>query len=227
MLAIIPARGGSKGLPGKNIKELLGRPLIAYSIEAALKATSIDKVVVSTDCAEIAEIALKYGAEIPFLRPANLSSDTALAIDNYIYTIERYAQENSVVISEFCVLQPTSPLRIAQDIDNAINLYREKTADSVVSYTEELHPIKWHKYVADDGRFENIFDVKIENRQVFKPSYYPNGAVFVFNYNLIKQKKYYSQNSYAYIMPRERSVDIDTMSDFKLAEYLIREKNGQ
>ncbi len=225
MLAIIPARGGSKGLPGKNIKSLNGKPLIAYSIEAALQSNAIDRVIVSTDSAEIAEIALKYGAEIPFMRPSYLAEDSSLAVDNYIYTIDRYEKEYEVKVDAFCVLQPTSPLRISDDIDNAVNIFLEKKADSVISYCEEHHTVSWHKHLEDDGRLSDVFtDQKIKNRQDVKPTYYPNGAIYVFKSSIIKLGQYYSDKTFAYVMPRERSVDIDVLDDFKLAEFLMDSK---
>lgn len=222
MIAIVPARGGSKGLPGKNIKDLLGKPMIAYTIEEALKSKYITEVIISTDCTEIEKVALEYGAKSYFLRPEELASDTAKAIDNYIFTIDRLNNEFGYEIENFVVLQPTSPLRTVEDIDGAIELFNNKNADSVVSYTEEHHPIEWHKYITEDGKFENIFEEKLLNRQEIKKSYFPNGAVFVFDYELIKQGKYYSDNSYAYIMSRFRSVDVDTIEDFKYIEFLMR-----
>ncbi len=225
MIAIVPARCGSKGLPGKNIKDLLGKPMIAYTIEEALKSKYITEVIISTDCKEIEEVAVRYGAKSPFLRPEYLASDSAKAIDNYIYTIDRLNKEFNYDIKNFIVLQPTSPLRTVEDIDGAIELFKGKNADSVVSYTEEHHPIEWHKYVTEDGKFENIFEEKLLNRQEIKKSYFPNGAVFVFDYELIKQGKYYSDNSYAYIMPRFRSIDVDTIEDFKYIEFVMRVSN--
>ena len=224
MIAIIPARCGSKGLPGKNIKDLLGMPMIAYTIEEALKSKYISDVIISTDCKEIEKVAVKYGAKSLFLRPKFLASDNAKAIDNYIYTIDRLNREYDYKIEEFIVLQPTSPLRITDDIDNAIKLFKDKQADSVVSYTEEHHPIEWHKYITDDGKFENIFEEKLLNRQDIRPSYFPNGAIFVFNYDLIKKHQYYSDNSFAYIMQRFRSIDVDTIEDFKYVEFLMQGK---
>ncbi len=227
MIAIIPARCASKGLPGKNIKDLLGKPMIAYTIEEALKSTYITDVIISTDCEKIEKVAIEYGAKSLFLRPKYLASDSAKAIDNYIYTIDRLNDEFGYNIKDFAVLQPTSPLRVAKDIDHAINLFKKKDADSVISYTEEQHPIEWHKYITSEGKFENLFeDEKLLNRQAFKKSYYPNGAVFVFKYHLIKQEKYYSQNSFGYIMPRLRSVDVDTLDDFKYIEFLMKAKDA-
>lgn len=226
MIAIIPARGGSKGLPGKNIRPLNGKPLIAYAIEAALKAKNIDRVIISTDDEEIAKIAVEYGAELPFMRPEFLASDTAKAVDNYIYTIGRLEEESGEKIDAFVVLQPTSPLRIAEDIDGAVDLFLQKDADSVISYTPEAHPVKWHKYLDPEGRFENIFDDNIANRQDNRPSYYPNGAVYVFRTSMIRDRKYYTDKSYAYVMPRTRSVDIDFIEDFEYAEFLIQRRNS-
>lgn len=225
MIAIIPARGGSKGLPGKNIMPLSGKPMIAYSIEAALQSKYIDTVIVSTDDLDIYKIAIEFGATETFLRPEYLAQDDSLAIDNYLYTINRLKEEFKLEINEFVVLQPTSPLRISEDIDKAIEIFNEKKADSVVSYVEEHHPISWHKFVNSDLSFENIFPENLNNRQDNQPSYYPNGAIYVFNSKLIESRRYYSDRSYAYIMPRERSVDIDTRSDFNYAAFLLGLKN--
>ena len=120
MIAIIPARGGSKGLPGKNIRPLLGKPLIAYAIESALGARSIDRVVVSTDDPEIAAVARRFGGEVPFMRPEELATDTAAAVDNYIYTVDRLAREGGSAIDSFAVLLPTAPLRTSEDVDKAV-----------------------------------------------------------------------------------------------------------
>lgn len=222
MIAIVPARGGSKGLPGKNIKELNGKPLIAYTIEAALQSQYISDVIVSTDDRAIYDIAISCGAKETFLRPRNLSEDSSLAIDNYIYTVARLEREFGYNVDSFVVLQPTSPLRSSLDIDGSIELFKARNADSVVSYCEESHPITWHKYLSEDNRFENIFDdIALRNRQDSRPSFFPNGAVYVFARDLIERREYYSNNSYAYIMPASRSVDIDTLDDFNYARFLL------
>ena len=224
MIAIIPARGGSKGLPGKNILPLCGKPMIAYTIEAAKQSKYISRVIVSTDDQKIANIALEYGAEVPFLRPEFLASDTAQAIDNYIYTVERLSREWGTSIEEFVVLQPTSPLRIAEDIDGAIELFMKKKADSVISYTPETHPIRWHKYLDENNAFVDVFDTTIANRQDLQTSYYPNGAVYVFRFSVIKERKYYTEKSYGFVMPRKRSVDIDYKDDFEYVEFLMSKR---
>lgn len=228
MIAIIPARGGSKGLHGKNIKLLNGKPLIAYTIEAALHSKNITRVIVSTDDLEIAEVAKKYGAEIPFMRPGFLSSDNAKSIDVYNYTIDRLEEEENTEINEVIILQPTSPLRTSQHIDEAIEMYFAKKADSVVSYCQEEHPVFWHKYINEEGKFEEIFSGNYQkNRQDIKTTYYPNGAIYILSKELLSKDTYYSANSYAYIMNNNCSVDIDTMDDFELAIWQItKNKNA-
>ena len=223
MIAIIPARGGSKGLPGKNIKPLNGKPLIAYTIEEALKTKNITRVIVSTDDSEIAEVAKKYGAEIPFMRPKSLADDTAKSIDVYNYTIKRLEEEENSEINEVIILQPTSPLRTSQHIDEAIELYFTKKADSVVSYCQEEHPVFWHKYINEEGKFEDIFEEDyLKNRQELKPTYYPNGAIYILRKELLLSGNYYTNNSYVYIMDTDCSVDIDTHEDFQYCEFLLK-----
>lgn len=223
MIALIPARSGSKGLPGKNTKLLCGKPLIAYAIEAALQSVYITEVYVSTDSEEIAEVAKLHGAKVPFLRPTQLASDEALVVDTYIYMLEKW-KSLGLETEAFIVLQPTSPLRTSKNIDEAIALFYKKNASSVVSYTEEHHPISWHKFVNDDLTFSPIFEEELQNRQQKKKTYYPNGAIFVFSTDLIKQKKYYNEYSFAYLMPRENAVDIDTLDDFEYAEFLLTKR---
>jgi CMP-N,N'-diacetyllegionaminic acid synthase len=224
MLAIIPARGGSKGLPGKNIKILAGKSLICHAIDEAKKSKYIDKVVVSTDDESIAHAAIECGAECPFLRPEHLASDDALVNDTYIYMLEKLSTEYEIDIPDFMVLQSTSPLRTVNDIDGAIELFREKNADSVISYTEEIHPVSWHKFLDENLHFIDIFDQKMANRQELRKSYYPNGAIYIFKKEIIFQENWYTDNSFAYLMPRLRSVDIDTIDDFMYAEYLLNSK---
>lgn len=222
MIAIIPARGGSKGLPGKNIKLLHGKPLIAYTIESALESNSVSRVILSTDDLEIANIAKKYGAEVPFMRPFELATDTAKSIDVYKYTCDRLELEGCPKIEEFMVLQPTSPLRTARHIDEAYSLYQQKNADSVISYCQEHHPIVWHKYLDNDGKLLPIFEENLRNRQEEKPSYYPNGAIYILKRELIKKGSYFSKNSYAYIMDRKVSIDIDTSEDWEITNWRLK-----
>lgn len=226
MLALIPARGGSKGLPGKNIKLLHQQPLIAYSIAAALECPSVTRVIVSTDNAEIAQIAQKYGAEVPFLRPQHLATDTSTSLETYLFTLSELEKTENYPCEDILILQPTSPLRTALHIQEAIELFKAKNADSVVSYCQEHHPIFWHKYVNENGQFAEVFNEgNIQNRQELKPTYYPNGAIYIFKTQLLKQGIYYTENSYAYLMDKKFSVDIDTEEDFEFASYLIEKQH--
>lgn len=224
MLAIIPARGGSKGVPGKNIKPLCGKPLIVYTIEAAMAAKSVDRIILSTDDLQIAEIAGKYDIEIPFMRPAHLAQDDSLAIDNYIYTLDRLNAESSEQFDDFIVLQPTSPFRTEVDIDNAIKLFHEKNADSVISVCEASHPPIWAKKISPSGILKDYFDIDIgnRNRQELEKAYMPNGSIFILKLSFLKNHYiYYSDKTYAFIMSPERSIDIDSPLDFEFAEFLV------
>lgn len=227
ILALIPARGGSKKLPRKNIRPLLGKPLIVWTIEQALSSKYLDRVIVSTDDKEIANVALKYGIEIPFIRPDELATDNALAIDNYIYTIDRLNKEENANINEFVALNPTTPLRSPRDIDDAIKLFFQKNADSVISICESPQPPLWAKKINNSGKILNYFnsDVDNVNRQDLEQAYLPNGAIYVLKFSLLKNKySFYSEKTYGYIMPAERSLDIDSSMDFEFAEFLMRKK---
>lgn len=224
MIAIIPARGGSKGVPGKNIKSLCNKPLIAYSIEAALSSELVDRVIVSTDCNAIAEVAKKYGAEIPFMRPSELAQDKSLAIDNYIYTMNRLNENMSHPYQEFIVLQPTSPLRTSKDVDESIKLFFKMKANSVISVTEAEHPVTWYKKIDSKGCLKEYcsYDSGNKNRQEIEQAYIPNGAIYIFNLIVLKKTlNYYSDRTYAYIMPHNKSLDIDNYFDFEFAEFLM------
>ena len=223
MLAIVPARGGSKGLPGKNIRPLAGKPLIAYTIEAARTARSIDRVICSTDDPGIARVALEFGAEVPFMRPAELAQDDSLAIDNYIYTVDRL-NAGPAAIEEYCVLLPTAPLRNAADIDAAAAVFYERNADSVISYYPAPHPVQWHRYIDAGGVLRSFFPEgdALANRQQERAAYLPNGAIYIFRHSVLKRaRQYYTDRTYPYLMPARRSVDIDTLEDFEYAEHLL------
>ena len=228
MLAIIPARGGSKGLPGKNIKLLGGSPLICHSIKTALASKLIDKVIVSTDDNEIASIAKNCGAEVPFMRPINLAGDSSMAIDSYLHAVDYISRENSNPIKSFVVLLPTAPLRTSQDIDKAIKIFNTKNANSVISVVEALIPLSWYKRITKEGVIENYSSefIEIKNRQELKKNYVPNGAIYIFRTEVLRStRQYYTKKTYPYIMPRERSVDIDDSLDFEWAEYLLDKKH--
>lgn len=223
MLAIIPARGGSKGLPGKNIKLLNGKPLIWYTINAAVSSSNIDEIFVSTDDPEIASIAEKFGVNSFPLRPKELATDTSKSIDVYNFVLDQFRLRNKE-FDEIIILQPTSPLRTTQHIDEAVSLFRARNAESVVSYCEEDHPISWHKYVGKEGEIISIFESQSTNRQEERTSFFPNGAIYIFKSELLNRGDYYSNNSYAYIMGKDYSIDIDNQRDFEYVEYLLTKK---
>ncbi|MFC1567566.1 cytidylyltransferase domain-containing protein [Thermodesulfobacteriota bacterium] len=225
MLAIIPARGGSKGVPKKNIRPLGGKPLILWTIETAKKSTYIDRIILSTDDEEIVSACKGTGIEIPFMRPEELAQDDSLAIDTYIYTLDRLADEFNYQKDEFVVLLPTVPFRTVSDIDSAINIFYRKQADSVISCTTLQHPLEWTFSINENELIKRNTSLRTEetmNRQTSVSTYIPNGAVYVFKTALLKDSyTYYSNRTYAYIMPPDRSVDIDTELDFQFVEFLV------
>jgi CMP-N-acetylneuraminic acid synthetase len=228
ILAIIPARGGSKGLPRKNIKPLLGKPLIAWTVEQAKNSKYIDKVVVSTDDEEIAEISKKYGAEVPFLRPKELARDDSPTIDAIIHAINWF-EERGEFFDILILLQPTSPLRTTEDIDNAIELFlNNKDALSLISVKENEHPPFWSLEI-ENKFLKPLFGEEYfkKRRQELPKSYMPNGAIFISYVDILKKyKTFYTPKTIAYIMPPERSIDIDNEFDFLLAEFILKNKMG-
>ena len=229
MIAIIPARGGSKGLPGKNIKSLNGIPLICHSIQSALKAKSISRVVVSTDDDEIAKIAKECGAEVPFIRPKNLAEDNSMVMDAYFYTVDRLANEEKELVESFVALLPTVPLRLPEDIDNAVSIFINKNADSVISVTEAPIPIEWYRKIGKNGLLYNYLPEfnAVANRQELDQAHIPNGAIYVFRTEKLREtRQYYMDKTYPYIMPRERSADIDDPIDFEWTEFLMQRNSN-
>ena len=225
MIAFIPARGGSKGVPGKNIKEICGKPLIAWTIEAALKAEGVDRVIVTTDDEDIARVAREYGAEVPFMRPAELSSDTASAIDVYIHATEFVMNETGNQIEKFMVLLPTVPLRNETHIDEAIAQFVADEATTLISFAEAEVPASWYHTTDENGRVHNAGfgqGITMTNRQNNETYIVPNGAIYILDYELLKTKRtYYCDNTVAYIMKREESIDIDYPIDFEFAQCLM------
>jgi len=229
VLALIPARGGSKGLARKNIRSLAGRPLIAWTIEAAQCARGLERIVVSTDDSEIAEVARACGADVPFLRPAELAADDSALIPVLLHALDWLERHRRFRPQYVVLLQPTSPLRSASDIDSAIELAFDKDAHSVVSVCPaKCHPY-WAKRVADDGRLEHLLpDAEkylSRQRQALVPAYRPNGALYLVRHDVLReQRTFYTNRSYAYVMPEERSLDIDTAWDFHLAQLILAER---
>ena len=222
ILAIIPARGGSKGIPRKNIKLLAGKPLIAYSIEAGLKSKYINKVVVSTEDEEIAEISKKYGAEV-VKRPKELARDESPTIDAIKYTL-KFLEFEGYIPDIIILLQPTSPLRTVDDINKAIELFLNNDCESVVSVSECKKSPYWSLKI-EDGYIKPIlgWDYFLNKRRQDLPkTYYLNGAIYITTVkDLFKYNGFFSQNTDPYIMPEIRSIDIDESIDLKFVEFLL------
>ena len=225
ILGLIPARGGSKGLPRKNIIPLLGKPLIAWTIEQALASKYLDRVVVSTDDKEIAGISKKYGAEVPFIRPKHLATDTATSLSVLQHAANYLSEKEGYLADIIVCLQPTSPLCSAEDIDKAITLCISTGADSVVSLCQVEHHPYWMKKVVEGKVYPlmEVDDEKYPRRQDLPPVYQLNGAIYVTRRKvLMEEEKVLGEHTLAYIMPQERSVDIDTPIDLKLAELAMK-----
>jgi len=218
-LAIIPARSGSKGLKDKNIKMLNGKPMIAYSIEAAKQSAVFDDIVVSTDSQIYADIAECYGASVPFLRPSYLSTDEALTKDVIIYTLNEIEKEYDY----FMILQPTSPLRKSEDIINAIQLLFNKNAISVVSVCEAEHSPLYMNILDNSLSLKGFLPKDVKTRRQDLPKYYRlNGAIYLCQVeHYLKFGDFYNDKSYAYIMDKMSSIDIDDELDFVIAESLL------
>lgn len=225
LLAIIPARGGSKRLPRKNVIQLGGRPMISYTIAAGLGSRHIDKLAVSTDDPETAQIAAAWGAPVPFLRPASLATDETSSFEVLRHAVEYFAATGAGRFDFVVMLQPTSPLRGSADIDGAVALLRDRKADAVISVCECEHSPLWANTLPDDRSMANFLPDGVKNRrsQDLPLHYRLNGAIYICRIERMLEEKtlFLRDNIYAYLMPREKSVDVDTMLDLKLCEALL------
>ena len=229
ILALIPARGGSKGLPRKNIKPLLGKPLIAWTIEQAKNSKYINRVVVSTDDEEIVRISKEYGAEVPFLRPKELARDDSPTIDAIMHTINWF-KERGEFFDILVILEPTSPLRDTEDIDNCIEiLLKNKDAESVVSMAklESSHP-EFNVILDEDGfirKIDGSANFKVLRRQELTDVYYFDGSVYISYVKSLKKRKiFYHEKTLGYVVPKYKSPEIDDIMDFIIVEALMKAK---
>lgn len=223
-VALITARGGSKRLPGKNIKPLAGKPLIAWTVEAALAARTIGRTIVSTDSDEIAAAATAAGAEVPFLRPAEISGDHASHYDVIAHALDWLESETGRVPQLLCLLQPTSPLRTAEDIDALVDLVLSRNADAGVTMAAApVHPSYMYRIDADMNADPYLpRDDRYVRSQDLEPLYYLNGAAYVLRPETFRlRKSVLPDRPVAYVMPRDRSADIDDADDFDQAERYI------
>jgi CMP-N-acetylneuraminic acid synthetase len=225
-ICIIPARGGSKRLPRKNILTLVDKPLIAYTIIAAIESEVCDKIVVSTEDDEIAKVAKNYGAEV-IKRPKTLAEDHVKVVDVVYYTLKSLPSNTKYDI--LTLLLPTSPLRNSKHIREAVNLFIESKADSLVSVTEYPAP-PFQAMIIENGYLKPLFDWKYlrtkTRAQDYYKAYYPNGAIYItYVEKFLKVKNFFIGNIIPYIMNKIDGLDIDEYIDFKLAEYIIKSRN--
>tara|TARA_Y100000310_G_scaffold249098_1_gene255114 strand:+ start:2601 stop:3350 length:750 start_codon:yes stop_codon:yes gene_type:complete len=230
VLAYIPARSGSKGIKDKNIIPLFGKPLIAYSIESARKSKYVDEVIVSTDSEKYAEVSREYGANVPFIRPSELATDLAKEMDTTLHLI-KWVEDNLEEKYDYIIrLQCTSPLRTSEDIDKAIELMEEKGADSIISVNECLVTPVWTNTLPEDLSMKDFIkpEYKYKNRQELPIFYQLNGSVFIAKWELIKEKgSWYYDKSYACILPKENSIDIDEEMDLLIASTIMKKKKDE
>lgn len=222
-IAIIPARSGSKGLKDKNIKMLCGKPMLAYSIEAAIQSGKYDEIYVSTDSEQYASIAKENGANVPFLRSPSLSGDMAGTWDVVKETIFAY-EKTGQKFDTITVLQPTSPLREVSDIIQSFHLMEEKQANAVIGVCEMEHSPLWSNTLNQEGNMKGFISTTILNqpRQNIPLYYRINGSIYLIKRGMLNCiETLYDNNCYAYIMPKERSVDIDDELDFRVAEQML------
>jgi CMP-N,N'-diacetyllegionaminic acid synthase len=222
-IAIIPARSGSKGLINKNIKLLQGKPLLAYSIDAALSSGLFDEVYVSTDSTEYAKVAMEYGASVPFLRSEATATDKASSWDVVREALDRY-QELGKSFDIITLLQPTTPLRRTEDIKNAYQLYQEKKANAIVSVCEMDHSPLWSNTLPENLSLENFIRKEVSSipRQQLNTYYRINGGIYMVKVDYFFQvESIYHSKCYAYIMDKKCSIDIDDAFDFAVAEAIL------
>lgn len=228
ILAIIPARSGSKRLPGKNIRGLCGKPMIAWSIEAAIQSEYVDKVIVSTEDEHIANIAREYGAEVPFMRPGYLATDEATTVSVIRDVLLKYKKSGNI-FDYVIVLQPTSPLRTSGHIDESIRIIVERSASSVIGVVKVTHPVEWSSRLGSDGSMTEFIPIGVgkTRSQDYNERHRICGAIYVCNVGMILSKKpaFIDDGSIAYIMDEVSSLDIDNELDFLLAEYILTRKH--
>ena len=221
ILALIPARGGSKGIKGKNVIQLAGKPLIAYTIEAALKSRYIDSTVITTDSLEIAEIAKQYGGRVPFMRPAELAKDRSKTIDAVLHAVEELERRKESY-DTLILLQPTQPLRRTEDIDQALEAYFGNGEEALASVSmADDHPLLIRS-IDEGGRLKPILHCSSTCRRQDMPNYYRvNGCIYINHIAELNDRTSFNDNKAPFIMEKEYSVDIDELADLAMAEYYM------
>jgi len=224
-IAIIPARSGSKRLPGKNTMKLAGKPLIAWTIQAAIESKYIDRVVVSTDSDQIANLSKKHGADVPYLRPEILARDESPTIDAVLHMLN-YLEKRGEFYDYVVLLQPTSPLRNARDINESIDLLFDRESDAVVSVCKAEHSPLWCGKLPLDMDMSNFLDIAVINKRSQDLDQYHrlNGAIYLCSVNRLKKEKVFILKSrcIAYEMDQDKSIDIDSHLDFDFAYFCMK-----
>ena len=219
IVAIIPARGGSKGIPRKNIKELCGKPLITYIIETALRVEELDKVIVSTEDKEIAEVAKKCGAEVPFMRPEELARDETPTLPVLQHAVKYLEEKENYKPDIIVLLYATSPLLKHERVSEAIKLLKARGFDSVLSVVED----RGHYWIKRGEDYERLYPKVLKNRQFTEPLLKENGAIYLCKRDLLMEENTMVGGKIGFLkMQKEESIDIDEPLDFEIAEFFMR-----
>lgn len=227
IIGIIPARGGSKGIPRKNIKKLAGKPLLSYTAEAAHRSKLLTRIVLSTEDEEIKQLGLDLGLDVPFMRPAKLAEDDTPGVSVIKHAVDTLEKEENYYPDVIVVLQPTSPLRTSEHIDEALNIFLSNDADSLVSITEVSHNMNPYSVMRlnDNGTIKQFLDYDEKNNlRQLKPKFYArNGAaIYICNHNcLMSKNKLLGDKILPYFMKKEESFDLDDQIDWKILEHLL------
>lgn len=222
VIGLIPARGGSKSFPDKNIQLLGGKPLIAHAIECGLASPSIDKLIVSTDSDKIAKISLEYGADVPFIRPENLAQDDSPMLPVLEHAIIEIENADKIEVECIVLLEPTGPLRRVKDIEGAMKIFRSKDCDAVVSGNESQNHPAFKMITKEDEYYKLYSDSRITRRQDTPKAYDLKPIVWIYSRNAIMvEKSRLPKKTLLYEIQPNRGIDIDTEFDFKIAEFIL------
>jgi CMP-N-acetylneuraminic acid synthetase len=228
VLGLIPARGGSKGIPRKNIALVAGKPLLAWSVDSARASRAFDRLIVSTEDSEIAAVSRGCGAEVPFVRPAELSRDDTPGIDPVLHALEALSRQGYRA-DWVMLLQPTSPLRAPEDIQGALELRTRRAARSIISVCEATHPPSWLRRLDPEGQLLEYFPEEEDRptRQALPKAYALNGAIYLAPWDVLDRERTFSPaRTFGYVMPRERSLDVDSPWDLELADLVLRHRRS-
>ncbi len=229
ILTVITARGGSKGVPRKNIRTIGGKPLIAWTIETALHSTEGMRIIVSTDDENIAQVSRECGAEVPFVRPADFASDTATSESVVFHALDWFEKNENYRPDLILLLQPTSPFRSAHDIDNALRIQKENNADAIVSVTKNNRPVQWLRRLDQSGILTDPHIVgSINRRQEAEQLYQLNGAIYLIKTEVfVRERTFCPKNTRAYIMSAESSIDIDCELGLLIADLVMQHRQKE